>query len=143
MRRFSVEYIDELLAGDDYGQLAQLSSILCASAGFSSGVSDLGLPQPALLFVEALCWFAQALRSGAWTYYEATPLDRQEAVLSALRAHAPPEFGEWYEYGLAHWESPERMQAADEWIEANEGKAERWLRDYLAANRAMVIALTA
>jgi hypothetical protein len=50
------------------------------------------LPEPVFVFVESLVWFSQAIRSGLWIYYEATPRIRQDALPGALRHHAPAEF---------------------------------------------------
>jgi hypothetical protein len=143
MRRFSVQHVEGILAGDDYRQLAELSAMLCGSARFSHAAPDYGLPPPAFVFVEALCWFAQASRSGAWTYYEVTPRSRQDLMSRALLTYAPPDYGIWYERGMVDWECEERMQAVDEWIRANEAYAERWLRELAVDNREVVIDLTA
>jgi len=143
MRRFGVEYIDRLLTGKEYGQLAELSSIICGSPRFSRNVIDYGLPPIAFTFVEALCWFAQAIRSGVWKYYEAIPLPRQEAMSKALRRLAPAGYAEWYERGMAIWDDEEKISAVDNWIEGNDIEAQKWLRQLAAANRDEILAVTA
>ena len=142
MRRFGLEYIQRLLESSDYMDLVQLSGIVCASSKFSSTVPDYNLPPPLFVFVETLCWFAQAIRSGVWTYHEATPQPRQEATLKALRDFAPPDFAEQYQRGMAEWKDPEQIQAVDEWIEANDEKYNRWLRDWALQNRDLVVEVT-
>lgn len=143
MRRFGVQYVDGLLTGEDYHQLAELSAIVCGSDRFAPAAPDYGLPLPGFVFVEALCWFAQAARSGAWTYYEATPRPRQEAMARALRGHGPVGYADWYERGMTEWEDEDRMRAVDCWMEANTAAAERWLREFVRQHREVMIELTA
>jgi hypothetical protein len=143
MRRFGVPYVEGLLAGEDYGQLAELSAIVCGSDRFAPAAPDYGLPPPGFLFVEAMCWFAQAERSGAWTYYEATPRPRQEAMARTLRTYAPAGYADWYECGMADWEDEERMRPVDQWTRANTAEAARWLREFARQHREVMIELTA
>jgi hypothetical protein len=100
MARFGSKYIDELIAGDEYGQLAEISAIFCGCARFSRRAPDYGLPPVGFMFVETLLWFAHAIRSGVWTYFEATPVLRQEAMFLTLREHAPQGFADWYKRGM-------------------------------------------
>jgi hypothetical protein len=143
MRRFGIEYIDRLLAGEEHGQLAELSSIICGSSMFSRHAPDYGLPPAAFLFVEALCWFAQAARSGVWTYYEATPLPRQLAMSESLRRFAPSGYAEWYARGMALWHDEEKIPAVDNWIKSTDSEAKRWLRQLAVTNRDEILAATA
>jgi hypothetical protein len=142
MGRFSVEYIDELLAGAEYGQLVEISAIICGSAGFSRNSPDYGLPTVGFVFAEALTWFAQAIRSSVWTYYEATPLARQQAMLSALRELAPAPFAAWYKRSMDDWTDLTKIRALDNWLEAKAKEANDWLRNLLVENREIVLQLT-
>jgi hypothetical protein len=143
MRRFGVDYVDELLAVADYGPLAEISSIACGSPMFSMSAPQYGLPRPLFVFTECLCWLSQAIRSGVWTYYEATPRARQEALCKALQDSAPRAVAEFYERGMIDWEDEDKIGRVDRWIEANEGALLRWLRDFAAANRDAVLEVTA
>lgn len=80
-----------------------------------------GFPDPAFNFLERLAWFAQGTRSGAWTYFEATPPERQHAMLSVLRRdfdHA--DFSAQYAFGMDNWQVPTSMKALDAWLDAND-----------------------
>ena len=142
MGRFSDQYIDELLGGNKPLQLAEISAIICGSACFNLQATDYGLPVVGFVYVEVLTWFAQAIRSSVWTYYEATPLVRQETMLSALRRLAPPSFSDWYERGMREWTDEERIRVVDSWLEANDEVAQKWLRNLLAENRNVLRQLT-
>jgi hypothetical protein len=142
-RRFSVQYIDRLLNGCEYQQLAEISSIICSSSRFSPSASDWGLPPPAFVFVETLCWFAQAIRSGVWTYFEATPQSRQTAMAKVLREFAPPGFADSYERGMADRRDEEKMSALKKWIVANDKLASKWLREVAIEIRPIIIELAA
>src|SRR4051812_46254302 len=110
-RKYAIQYIDRLLAGTTYHDLVEISSALRSSPQFTVTAPDLGLPPFALVFVEMLAWFAQAIRSGVSTYYEATPANHQAAMAGALRAFAPEEFAVWYERGMADWRDLTKIRA--------------------------------
>ena len=141
-RQYAVRYIDRLLDGDTYHDLVDLSSAMCSSPQYASQAPDYGLPTFAFLFAETLLWFAQAIRSGVWTYYEATPTPRQRALAAALRAHAPAGFADWYERGMSDWQDEQKIQAVDEWMEANDHAANAWLRRLARENREALLAMT-
>ena len=142
-RKFAVEYIDRLLADATYIDLVHLSSVICSSARYQSPSPDYGLPLPAFLFVETLCWFAQSIRSGVSTYYQATPQARQNSMLTALKESAPEEFRSWYEQGMRDWREEAKATAVDDWIEANDQRATDWLLTLARKNRDTLVALTA
>ena len=142
-RKFSLEYIDRLLTQATYVDLAHLSSAIGSSAQYQSASPDYGLPQPAFLFAETLHWFAQSIRSGAWTYYEATSQARQDAMLAALRKAAPEEFASWYEQGMRDWRDETKIATVDDWIEANDERANEWLRELARVHRDVLLDLTA
>jgi len=132
--KYAPKYVDGLLATDTYEDLATLSSMICASSRFKQDTCDYDLPPFAFLFVETLLWFAQAIRSGAWTYYEATPSDRQDAMLAGLKELAPPEFSNWYQQGMRSWRD-DAVPDLDNWMRANEEVANVWMRTLLRRNR--------
>jgi hypothetical protein len=142
-RKYATEYIDRLLTEATYEDLAALSAAICSSARFNAASPDYGLPQFAFLFAEILLWVAQAIRSGAWTYYEATSPARQDAMLIALRQAAPPEFALWYERGMHDWREETRIAALDDWIEANDDVAHEWLRTLVRRSCEALFELTA
>ena len=141
-RKYATEYIDRLLADPTYDSLAELSSVMCSGEQFDNSLPDFGLPRFAFLFVETLLWFAQAQRSGVWTYYEATTQARQQAMLEALRAAAPEGFVASYEQGMRDWEDESRIDAVDKWMEANDEAAHVWLRTLANTNRDALLELT-
>lgn len=141
-RKYAIEYIDRLLVGTTYHDLVELSSAILSSPRFTRGAPDYGLPRFAFILSETLLWFAQATRSGVWTYYEATPEARQSAMLAALRADAPKEIAAWYERGMRDWEGEEKTIPIDVWIRANDEAVHEWLRSLTRANRSAVLDLT-
>lgn len=141
-QRWAVEYIDRLIAGDSYNDLAQLSSAICSTNSFSLTATDYGLPQFAFVFVETLHWEAQATRSGVWTYYEATPVARQDLMKIALQATAPESLAEWYERGASDWKDEDKIAAVDDWIEKNDESIHEWLHSYAVKNRDAILALS-
>jgi hypothetical protein len=139
---FSSKWVNDLIDGDEYGQLAELSAILWSWQQLNhKGVVDNRLPIPAFVFVEALTWWAQASRSGAWTYFEATVSQRQKEMLAALRTHAPEGYAEWYAFGMEHWKSPEKMKPLDSWMESNDEAATDWLRKHVRQYREVILEL--
>ncbi len=140
--KYSVQYIDRLLGGDTYHDLVELSSVIRSSQHYTSQAVDYGLPTFAFVFAETLLWFAQAIRSGAWTYYEATPLLRQTAMAESLQVLAPPGFAEWYERGMSSWQDEEEMEAVGEWIKTNDYVAQNWLRGLARENRESILAMS-
>jgi hypothetical protein len=104
-RKYSSRYWDSLFKSREYGQLVDLSSALCSCPAFRGADTEYGLPRAAFTFVEGLVWFAQANRSGVWTYFESTPQARQSAMLDALETgRAPPGFAAHYAFGIAQLE---------------------------------------
>jgi hypothetical protein len=140
--KYAPQYVDRLLASEAHEDLATLSSMICSSARFNQEASDYGLPQFAFLFVETLLWFAQAVRSGAWTYYEATPPERLDAMLAALAEAAPKEFSLWYEKGMRSWRD-DTVTDVDDWMKSNDEAANAWIRTLLRHNRDAVLELVA
>ena len=115
---------------------------MCSSPQNSPQKTEYGLPTFAFLFVETLSWFAQSIRSGTWTYYENLPIERQRAMSAALRTHAPAGFADWYERGMSDWQDEQKIEAVDDWIEANDNEANTWLRDFARENREALLAMT-
>ena len=141
-RLFSIAYVDRLLNGETYHDLVELSQTMVASPRFNLENLDYGLPAFAFLFVETLTWFAQAIRSRVWTYYESTPAARMQLMRLALSDHAPIGFSDWYTQGMADWQEPTRICAVDRWIRENDDDANRWLRQLARTNRKALLAIT-
>jgi hypothetical protein len=142
-RKYAAEYIEGLLARANYEDLVNLSSAICGSSQFMATSPDYGLPQSAFLFIETLLWFAQGIRSGIWTFYEATSQTRQDAMAAALREAGPEEFASWYERGMHDWRDETQIGAVDNWIEANDEVANHWLRGLVRRSRETLLELTA
>jgi hypothetical protein len=94
MPKFSQAYLDTLFSSPDFSKLVELCGYL--QDGLNRSEPGYGYPQPVFVFLESLLWFSQAIRSGAWTYYEATPRARQDAMLRALEREAPRGFAAHY-----------------------------------------------
>lgn len=135
MPRYSDQYVNKLLEQGDYDALVQLQGIVIGWDGFAPKLIAYGLPASIFTFVEVLTWFAQSLRSGAWTYYEATPTERQVATCEALRSFAPPEYSQRYAFGSENWKDQEAMKVLDEWIDRNDDSTNTWMFELLKANR--------
>lgn len=143
MPRLSDTYIDRLLASGKYDALVELQNIFWGWPGLASDHPQYGLPPAVFAFVETLNWFSQAIRSGAWTYFEVTPKERQIAMLEGLQQIAPPEFADQYRHGIEHWRVQEKMRDLDLWISNSESICDQWLFDLLHQNRKELEALYA
>jgi hypothetical protein len=125
--KFSQSYLDALFSSPDAGKLVELSTYLHRAEGYSSNEPNYGYPQPVFVFVESLVWFAQGIRSGVWTYYEATPRARQDAMLSALECEAPRGFSTHYSLGMRNWQDRVKIEVVDTWLQDYEEDNNRWL----------------
>jgi len=137
----SPSYIDGLFRERDYGGLVWISSLISGSDAAKLQEPDYGLPQPLFLFVESLSWFAQAIRSGAWTYYESTPDTRQKVLLTAYEADGPKGFSQRYAQGMSGWKNPTEMADLDAWIEKTDNENNKWLWELASKNRSLIEAL--
>ena len=135
MGRFSDEYLDELLARSDQIALAELQAILFSWHGRDSSQTDYKLPPAIFVYVETITWFSQAIRSGVWTYYEITPLDRQQAMREALVTWAPQDYAAQYGYGMSCWKDAQKIYALDRWIQDREESCNVWLMELLRQHR--------
>jgi ABC-type proline/glycine betaine transport system substrate-binding protein len=95
------------------------------------------------VFVETLNWLSMAIRSGVWTYYEATPQARQDALAAALRQAASAELASRYEQGMRDWRDETRIAAVDRWMKTNEDATDEWLRALLRRSREGLLELAA
>jgi hypothetical protein len=139
--RYAESYIDQILNAEK-GE--RLSELLCAFTGrpeYDSTAPDLGLPEPAFLLMECSRWMAQSLRSGVWTYYEATPDERQSACLQALQKHAPVDWAEMYSRGMAVWRSPKKTKPIDDWMSRQIDVIDAWLQAFARENRPVLVNL--
>ena len=119
----STQYLERLCEARDYDGLVWISGVLSGSDQFSPDDPAYGFPDPVFNFLERLAWFAQGTRSGVWTYFEATPLARQHAMLSILRRDSHhTEFSSQYAFGMENWRVPSSMRLLDAWLDANDGR---------------------
>jgi len=125
--KFSQAYLDTLFSSPDLSTLVELSGYLYGSEDYNRNEPTYGYPEPVFVFVESLVWFSQAIRSGVWTYYESTPRIRQDAMLDALRRHAPAEFATHYSLGMKNRRGELNTNVVDAWIEDHEEDCNRWL----------------
>jgi len=134
MPKFSQAYLDALFSSRDYDKLAELAGYL--QGGLSLGDPTYGCSRPVFAFLESLLWFAQAIRSGVWTYYEATPRARQDAMLGALESLAPEGFATHYALGMRSWQDERTIGVVDAWIENHDEDNNRWLWSLVDEHRA-------
>lgn len=125
--KFSQAYFDALFSSPDCSKLVELCAYLPGAGCYSPSEPCYGYPQPVFVFVESLVWFSQAIRSGAWTYYEATPGARQDAMLDALKCEAPTEFATHYALGMRDWRDEQKIEAVDMWMQNHDEDNNRWL----------------
>ena len=131
--KFAQAYLDTLFSEPEFQKLVEIAGYFYSSEEYSRDVPDYGLPQPAFVFQETLIWFSQAIRSGVWTYYEATPRGRQDAMHHALEHEAPPGYAATYSLGMETCQDNVKRQEVDEWIAAHENDCNLWL--WRLANR--------
>ena len=125
--KFSRTYLDALFAAPEFMKLVEIAGYFPGSETYRREAADFGLPLPVFLFQETLTWFSQSIRSGVWTYYEATPRARQEAMYRALVGEAPPGYAVNYARGMDAWRDAATCEAVDTWIAAHEEDHHRWL----------------
>ncbi len=106
---------------------------------FQRDAPDFGLPPEAFLLLEVLCWVSQSVRSGVWTYYEATPSMRQTVCSEVLHWHAQPELAAYYNRGMNTWEDDKAIRIVDDWIRANEANLNDWLYRFAITNRDVML----
>ena len=135
MTECSDSHIDRLLVNGHCDTLAHVQGLLHGWPGLAVDDPRYGLPPPLFTFTETLSWFSQAIRSGGWTYFEATPTQRQSALLDDLREMAPGDVVRRYEEGIWHWQDESVMGNHDRWVCANESACNRWLHALLRRNR--------
>jgi hypothetical protein len=131
----SQAYLEEIFLRRDEQSLAWLSSVICGTASFHQQHPTYGLVPSLFLFLEDSLWFAQSIRSGSWTYFEATPRERQQAMLEELRTQAPPGWSEQYAFGMNHWRDSERLAVLDAWIDEQDRANSEFLWNHLARHR--------
>jgi hypothetical protein len=134
-RKFSQAYLDQLFSAPDFSKFVEINGYLVGSDAYDRSQPTYGFPEPVFVFTEGLIWFSQAIRSGVWTYYEATPPFRQEAMLRALKEHAPKGFAAKYALGMKNWQRKSKMAGLDEWIRDHEDDCNRWLWHLITEHR--------
>jgi|UPI000648A44D hypothetical protein len=144
MIRVAPAYLDSQFDAAEYDGLAWLSSMICASDAFRPEHPTYGLSQSLFLLVEGLSWFAQAARSGVRTYFEATPVERQQAMLRALEHEAAPDdLLDNYRSGISAWRDPVLTADLDRWIDRSDEANTRYLWSLARAHRPEIEALIA
>lgn len=72
-------------------------------------------------------WFSPAIRSGAWTYHEATPRTRQQAMITTLAAEAQAGYAAAYSFGMETLRDDAKRHAVDTSIGRHEQDCSQWL----------------
>jgi hypothetical protein len=136
-KKFAQAYLDELFSTPEFTKLIEIAGYFAATDEYRTDAPDFGLPRPVFVFHETLLWFSQAIRSGVWTYYEATPRARQEAMLNALAGEAPLGYAAIYLLGMATWQDEVKRRYVDAWIEGHEENCNQWLWRLANQHRAL------
>lgn len=131
---YSEAYIDELVDSRSYDAMAMLSTYVEAASP-ASDEAGRGLPIQLFVFIEAFAWFAQAARSGVWTYFEATTPLRQEAMRASLLQLRCDSLAQLYSFGMLHWKGATLMQKLDRALDEAEKDNESWLVSLLDSQR--------
>ncbi len=137
-RKYSLQYIEQLLDRGDLHSLVKLYNALCSWVAFTRDKTDYGFPRPIFAFVEIMGWSGTHFRSRIPTYYETTPLARQEATLQALIDLAPEALTNAYRRGMLAGRDEGEIDIVDDWIELNEEIVNQWLWTLLRRNRQQV-----
>lgn len=142
MARFSERYVSGLLASEQYESLVELQGICLSWSGCNINLPDYGLPLPVFAFVEVSAWFAQSIRSGACTYFEATSQERQYGTHLVLQALGPAGFADNYLYGIEHWRCESDMRLLDRWISDNDDLCHAWLHALVQQHRNEILSIS-
>jgi hypothetical protein len=139
----STQYLTKLCDAREYDGLAWIAAVLCGGDQFRTESPTYGLPMPAFDIVERLSWFAQGTRSGAWTYFEATPPERQRAMLAVLEQdEAHPDFAAQYAFGMNNWRDAPILRPLDKWLDDNDELNNDLIWKIISANRELIQSLT-
>ena len=135
----SPAYVDSVFHEASYTGLVWLSGAISNHETIRYGEPTYGLSDPLFVFVEGLNWFAQAVRSGVVTYFEATSPERQAAMYAGLqRMNAPTGFVKQYRMGMEHHDDAAAMARLDQWHDENDEKNNAFLWLLAGENRAAI-----
>lgn len=135
MSTTSRQEIDNLLRSADTASLNALSALICSSPHFNRAQPNYALPEALFAFVEGLLWLSQSLRSGTRTYFEATPVERQQRMLEALLHLGAGELPVHYAAAMQQWQIEGACTDVDRWIVEHEDWWDRWLCGVVASHR--------
>ena len=130
----SKQYIDSLVDSPSHEALVTVAGYIWAAAP-ERDLPTYGLELPLFVFCEALTWFSQSIRSGVWTYYEATPTRRQEAMKASLAIVQAGPIIERYAFGMIYWRDFEAMTELDQWLGETDDQNTSWLAELLNSHR--------
>lgn len=116
---YSENYVDQLIDARSYDAMATLRTYVEAASPAVEG-PGYGLPTGIFVFTEALIWFAQAARSGAWAYYETTSQVRQELMRDSLGKLNCESLLHLYFVGMRHWKNAALNELADDHTSDND-----------------------
>jgi hypothetical protein len=136
-QKFTQAYLDALFSTPEFMKLVEIAGYFRGAEQYRSDEPSLGLPRPVFVFQETLMWFSQTIRSGAWTYYEATPKTRKQAMLRALESEAPPGYAATYSLGMKTWQDDVKCNVVDTWVSSHEEDCNQWLWRLANKYRAM------
>jgi hypothetical protein len=108
--RFAESYVENLLTQKDLSGLHHSISVV---------EKDRELPKQCWLFCRLLEWEG-SIRSGVWQYYEGIPRGEYERIVKALDEFAMKELVDKYRNGMTAWNTDDRADGLDKWIDANQ-----------------------
>jgi hypothetical protein len=134
-RKFGQAYLEGLFSAPDLSKFVEINGYLVGSDAYDRSQPTYGFPVAVFVFKQSLICFSQSIRSGAWTFYEATPPARQEAMFRELKEHAPEELAAQYARGMKDWRNRSKIARVDQWIRAREDVCHHWFWDLLLDHR--------
>lgn len=140
MNALSDSFVADLFHEPDLHKLAQISALACGSPAFDEDATDFALPARLFVFVAALGWLPQALRSGSVAWFESTPVARQRLLQERLALDAMPGLADRYATSMARWSDAAAMQDVDRWLDEHEREIDHWLARLALAARADFVA---
>ena len=130
--QYSNDYLDRVYEGVS---VFDLWSLLTA---FERQVT---LPERSWLFCRLVEWVSST-RSSVWTYYEATGLDVQTRISTAVgRCPELRALAEYFNLGMRTWKSTEEVGPVDAWIDSHEAQIHASLMQLAREDKLAIIKL--
>lgn len=141
-----METLYRKLSTIDDQELYSIEAEFCAALHY--GIPAKKKPMCVTAFLTISNWFATSQRSGAWTFYEATPQKDIELTLQYLNNTGDDELASIFRCGVHDYQNPiyadnfnypeewfNEANEIDAWIEKHKNLLYEWERRLLTDNR--------